>query len=265
MADVFAGKAVEFLEEHRDEPFFLYFATHDIHVPRLPHPRFQGRSGMGPRGDAILELDWQVGEVLSALDRLGLAENTLVLFTSDNGPVIDDGYRDQAVELLGDHRPSGPFRGGKYSAFEAGTRVPFIVRWPRRIAPATSGALISQIDFPASFAALAGVPLAAGDAPDSENVLRALLGDARQGREHLVEQGGPLSIIRGDWKLIEPRNGPRVNAQTNIELGNDPAPQLYNLADDPGERLNRAAERPELVAELTALLQRIRSGEGGGR
>jgi arylsulfatase A-like enzyme len=265
MADVFAGKAVAFLEEHRREPFFLYFATHDIHVPRLPHPRFVGRSGMGPRGDAILELDWQVGEVLAALDRLGLAENTLVLFTSDNGPVVDDGYRDQAVELLGDHRPAGPLRGGKYSAFEGGTRVPFIVRWPRRVAPGTSGALLSQVDFPATFAALTGVPLAPGDAPDSEDVLPALLGDSPRGRSQLVEQGGPISIIRGDWKLIEPRNGARVNAQTNTETGNNPQPQLYNLAEDPGERVNRAAERPELVAELTALLERIRAGEGGGR
>jgi arylsulfatase A-like enzyme len=262
MADVFAAKAVEFLDEHRAEPFFLYFATHDIHVPRLPHPRFVGRSGMGPRGDAILELDWQVGEVLAALDRLGLAENTLVLFTSDNGPVIDDGYRDQAVELLGDHRPSGPFRGGKYSAFEAGTRVPFIVRWPRRVEPGTSGALISQVDFPATFAALTGLPLAAGDAPDSENLLPALLGESPRGRETLVLQGGPISLIRGDWKLIEPRQGPRVNAQTNIETGSDPAPQLFDLATDPGERVNRAAERPELVAELTAMLERIRAGEG---
>jgi arylsulfatase A-like enzyme len=265
MADVFAAKAVAFLEQHRDEPFFLYFATHDIHVPRLPHPRFAGRSGMGPRGDAILELDWQVGEVLAALDRLELTENTLVLFTSDNGPVIDDGYRDQAVELLGDHRPSGPFRGGKYSAFEAGTRVPFIVRWPRRVEPGVSGALISQVDFPATFAALTGVPLVADDAPDSENVLAALLGDARQGRDHLVLQGGPISIIRGDWKLIEPRQGPRVNAQTNIELGNDSVPQLYNLSEDPGERVNRAGERPELVAELSALLERIRAAGGSGR
>src|SRR5690606_26215072 len=118
MARVFASKAVEFIEQHRDERFFLFFSTHDIHVPRVPHRDFAGRSGMGPRGDAILQLDWQVGQVLDALDRLGLRENTLVIFSSDNGPVVDDGYQDQAVELLGDHRPAGPFRGGKYSAFE---------------------------------------------------------------------------------------------------------------------------------------------------
>ena len=141
MADTFTRKAVEFIERHKARPFFLYFATHDIHVPRVPHPRFAGKSGMGPRGDAIVEFDWSVGEVLDALDENGLAENTLVILTSDNGPVVDDGYRDDAVEKLGGHKPAGPFRGGKYSIFEGGTRVPFIVRWPGRVKPGTSKAL----------------------------------------------------------------------------------------------------------------------------
>ena len=130
MADTFASEAVKFIERHRERPFFLYFALHDPHVPRVPHPRFVGETSMGPRGDAIVQADWCVGEVLATLDRLKLAENTLVVFSSDNGPVVDDGYQDDAVEKLGDHRPAGPLRGGKYSKFEAGTRVPFIVRWP---------------------------------------------------------------------------------------------------------------------------------------
>jgi len=126
MADVYARKAVAFIEQQRQKPFFLFFATHDPHVPRRPHPRFVGRTGMDPRGDAIIQADWCVGEVLTALDRLKLTRDTLVVFTSDNGPVVDDGYQDEAVEKLGSHRPAGPFRGGKYSLFEAGTRVPFI-------------------------------------------------------------------------------------------------------------------------------------------
>ena len=130
MAETFTREAVAFINRNKSRRFFLYFATHDIHVPRVPHPRFAGKSGMGPRGDAIVEFDWSVGEVLRALDENGLAESTLVVLTSDNGPVVDDGYRDDAVEKLGSHKPAGPFRGGKYSKFEGGTRVPFMVRWP---------------------------------------------------------------------------------------------------------------------------------------
>ncbi len=192
MADVFTRKATAFIEQHRGKPFFLFFAPHDPHVPRVPHPRFAGATPMGPRGDAIAQLDWSVGEVLATLDRLELADDTLVLFTSDNGPVVDDGYRDEAVEKLGDHAPSGPFRGGKYSNFEGGTRVPFVVRWPARVKPAVSDALISQVDLIATFAALVGRPLSDPGAPDSENVLPALLGTSKTARAALVEQAGSL-------------------------------------------------------------------------
>jgi len=121
IGDVITGKALNFIEKSKNEPFFLYFATHDVHVPRVPNPRFAGKSGMGPRGDAILEFDWSVGEVLKTLKRLGIEKNTIIIVTSDNGPVVDDGYKDQAVELLGAHKPAGKYRGGKYSSFEGGT------------------------------------------------------------------------------------------------------------------------------------------------
>jgi arylsulfatase A-like enzyme len=258
IADTITGKAVSFIEKHREEPFFLYFATHDIHVPRVPHPRFVGASGLGPRGDAIVQLDWSVGELLGTLDRLGLAQDTLVIFSSDNGPVVDDGYKDQAVELLDGHRPAGPLRGGKYSAFDAGTRVPFIVRWPGRVRPGVSAALACQIDLPASLAALTDQQLAFDDAPDSFDVLGALLGRTNAGRDHLVEHAGTLSLIQGDWKYIEPSKGPRMNVSTNTELGNDPQPQLYNLRDDLGEKTNVAAEHPRRVEEMAASLQKIR-------
>ena len=258
MADVLTGKATDFIERHRDEPFFLYYATHDIHVPRVPHARFAGKSGLGPRGDVILQLDWATGQILDTLDRLKLAGRTLVVFASDNGPVVDDGYRDDAVEKLGGHRPSGPLRGGKYSAFDGGTRVPMIVRWPGRVKPGVSDALVSQADFVASFATLTGQPLAREEAPDSLDVLGALLGTSPSGRDSLVEQAGALSLIAGRWKLISPNEGPRMSSQTNIELGNDPRPQLYDLSADLGERQNVAAEHPEVVRELTARLDRIR-------
>ncbi|MGC8794190.1 MAG: sulfatase-like hydrolase/transferase [Bryobacteraceae bacterium] len=259
MADVFTSKAVEFIEKHRSEPFFLYFATHDIHVPRVPHPRFAGKSGMGPRGDVILELDWCVGRILETLDRLDIARNTLVIFTSDNGPVVDDGYKDEAVEKLGDHKPAGPWRGGKYSIFEGGTRVPFLVRWPERIPRAMdSPALVSQIDLLHSLAFLTGAKLEENAGPDSFNIVSALLGADQQGRPHLVEQAGSLSVIVGRWKYVAPSKGPRYNKNTNTELGNDPQPQLYDLAVDPGERNNVAPQYPDKVQELSALLEKIR-------
>ena len=258
IADVITARATAFIEQNRDRPFFLYFATHDIHVPRVPHPRFAGRSGLGPRGDVILEFDWSAGEILKTLDRLNLARDTLVILTSDNGPVVDDGYKDQAVELLDGHKPSGPLRGGKYSAFDAGTRVAFIARWPGRVKAGVSDALVSQIDFLSSFAALTGQRLTDADAPDSYNVLDALLGRSGIGRDQLVEHAGTLSLIEGRWKYIEPSGGPRMNKYTNTELGNDPQPQLYDLSVDLGERRNVAAEHPDLVRDMAAQLKRIR-------
>lgn len=259
MADTITGKAKEFINKHKDERFFLYFSTHDIHVPRVPHPRFTGKSGLGPRGDAIMQFDWCVGEIVKTLDRLDLTENTLLILTSDNGPVVDDGYKDQAAENLSGHNPSGPLRGGKYSAFDAGTRVPFIVRWPGRVKPGESNALMCQIDFLASLASLTGLKLDANDAPDSYNVLSALTGKSPAGRDHLVEHAGTLSLIKGHWKYIEPSDGAKIARDVNIELGNDPEPQLYNLKNDLGERHNLAAQHPEIVKELASLLEKIRS------
>ncbi len=261
MADVFTSRAVAFLESRKAAPFFLYFGLHDPHVPRVPHPRFAGRTGLGPRGDAIAQADWSVGQILDTLDRLRLADNTLVILTSDNGPVLDDGYQDEAVTRAGGHRPSGPFRGGKYSIFEAGTRVPFLVRWPGRVKPGRSDALVSQVDLFASFAALTAQKIPAGDAPDSLNTLTTLLGQSRAGRRVLVEQAGTLAVRKGPWKYIAPGNGPRMNEATAIELGNAREPQLYDLRRDPGETTNLAAKYPARVRELEADLQHIQKGQ----
>jgi arylsulfatase A-like enzyme len=260
MADEITGKAVDFIKSSGHEPFFLYFSTHDIHVPRLPHKRFAGKSGLGARGDAILQLDWCVGELLDTLDRLGLTEKTLVIFASDNGPVVDDGYHDQSVEMLGDHEPAGPLRGGKYSAFEGGTRVPFILSWPGRVEPGVSDAMISQVDLYASLAALTGRQLPENAAPDSRNALPALLRRSDRDRDFVIEHAanGTLSIIKDDWKYIEPHEGPRVDGHTNIELGNAPKPQLYDLSQDIAERDNLAGRHPERVKELAALLEQMR-------
>ncbi|NLE58747.1 MAG: arylsulfatase [Planctomycetes bacterium] len=258
MADMITDKAVAFIERNQGRRFFLYFATHDVHVPRVPHPRFIGKSEMGPRGDVIVQFDACVGRVLDALDRLKLTENTLVILSSDNGPVVDDGYEDQAVEKLGDHKPAGPWRGGKYSNFEGGTRVPFLVRWPGRVKPGTSEALISQVDFIASFAALTGQSLGSDDAPDSMNILPALLGESKLGRDHLVQQAGVLSLRKGTMKYIEPGKGAKINKNTNVELGNNPAPQLYDLADDPGETRNLASGKQQEMNDMSETLQKLR-------
>lgn len=259
MADEYVRRATQFIERHKAEPFFLFFSTHDIHVPRIAHPRFAGKSGLGPRGDVILQLDSSVGELLEVLERNNLARNTLVIFTSDNGPVVDDGYRDDAVERLGAHKPAGPLRGGKYSIFEAGTRVPFIARWPARVQPGISDALISQVDFLASFAALAGQEFSSDTAPDSQNMLPALLGQSKKGRSTLVEHAGGLALRQDHWKFIPRRPGQPVNRNTNTETGNHPEVQLYNLATDLGETDNIASQHPEKVRELSQLLEAERA------
>ncbi len=264
MAEVFLDQAVSFVSDHREGPFFLYYAFHQPHVPRLPGERFAGSTGLGPRGDVIAEMDWCVGEMLDALERPGLRENTIVVFSSDNGPVLDDGYEDRAVECCGDHRPAGPLRGGKYSLFDGGTRVPFLLRWPGKVEPGTSAALVSHVDFLASFAGLVGVPLPARAGVDSFDMLPALLGRSATGRDELVAEGaGAKTLIRqGDWVCIPPHPGPAVSRTSGIELGNSPEVQLYNLSRDIGQVVNVAAEHPERTARMTARLREIREGAG---
>jgi arylsulfatase A-like enzyme len=260
IVDVLSTKANAFISSNRAQPFFLYYATHDIHVPRLPNPRFQNKTSMGPRGDAIAELDWSVGQILATLDRNGLRDNTIVLFSSDNGPVVDDGYQDEAAEKLGDHKPAGPHRGGKYSNFDGGTRVPFIAQWPGHIKrDSVSNALVGQVDLLSSLAALTGQPVPHADAPDSLNVLPALLGKSKTGRQSLVEHADSLGLIDGDWKVIEAGNGPAMDKDTNTELGNRPQPQLFHLSTDPGEKYDVANQFPDRLKTMLAELENLRT------
>lgn len=255
----FLAKAKAFIAQHQREPFFLTYALTEPHVPRMPSTMFKGKSGLGYRGDAILQLDWAVGEILKELDYLGLSNNTLVIFSSDNGPVLDDGYQDGAVTQLNGHKPAGILRGGKYSIFEAGTRVPMIIRWPAKVKPAVSDALVCQIDFLASFASLLKKELPRNQPTDSENLLAALLGNSKQGRSLLVEHAGTLSIIEGNWKYIEPSNRPAYDATTDTELGNATEPQLYDLSKDPSERNNLASQYPDKVKSLAEKLLQIKN------
>lgn len=258
MADVFTMQAVKFIAEHRDKPFFLYFATHDIHVPRVPHARFVGKTPMGPRGDAIAQFDWCVGEVAKALDEFGLADNTLLIVTSDNGPVLDDGYVDEANERLGGHSPSGLYRGGKYSLFEGATRVPFVVRWPGRVPKGkASDALFGQIDLATSLAALVGVAIPAGGCPDGENHLPALLGMDEVGRSQLIHESRRPALRLGKWKYIPPGpSGDQLGPWTQVKIEEPGA--LYDLSVDPGETRDLSASNRDRVKEIADLLQRLR-------
>ncbi len=264
LADKWVEKSNEFMEANEDKPFFLFFSSHDIHVPRMPHERFQGKTSLGYRGDAIVQLDWCVGEVMKTLDRLNLTEKTLVVFCSDNGPVLDDGYKDGAVEKIGNHRAAGQFSGGKYSVYEGGTRTPFITRWPGTIKPGVSDEVVCTIDFANSFAALTGQTLPEAACVDSLNLIDVMLGKAgATGRGHLVQQdngaNGTFGLRVGDWKLHRYDAKYARNVVVEKELANTKVPQfqLFNLANDPSEKTNVIKENPEIAEKLKAQLAKI--------
>ena len=261
LADRWIEKAVAWIAAERDRPFFLFLASHDPHVPRVPHERFQGKSGLGPRGDAILQFDWCVGEVTAALERLGLAEKTLVVVCSDNGPVMDDGYADFALERRGEHRAGGPLRGGKYSVYEGGTRTPFIARWKGTAAPRVSEEVVCTIDLAASLAALAGQAVPANAFPDSFDVSGALLGrPGAKGRVSLVQQdnvqAGNYGYRAGHWKLVRHDSRQAYNQRVEERLRNTPVPafQLFDLAQDIAEANDLAAARPEILERMKSEL-----------
>ncbi|MBL9209650.1 MAG: arylsulfatase [Opitutaceae bacterium] len=261
LGDKWVEKSVAWLEANRGQPFFLFFASHDLHVPRMPHERFQGKTGLGFRADSIVQFDWCVGELMKALDRLGLAEKTLVVLCSDNGPVMDDGYKDFALEQRGEHRAAGPYRGGKYSVYEGGTRTPFITRWKGRIRPGVSDEVVSTIDLAASFAALTGTPLPADAALDSFDVSGALLGTpGAKGREHFIQQdngqAGNYGFRVGNWKLVRHDSKTARNTVVEQQLANTPVPQfqLFDLAKDPGETKDVLAQHPDVAEKLKARL-----------
>lgn len=262
IADSITAHAIDFIKLHKSQPFFMYFATNDIHVPRFPHDRFRGKNPMGLRGDAIAQFDWSVGQILDVLDKMGLTENTLIILSSDNGPVVDDGYQDCAEELLNGHSPTGDLRGGKYSAFEGGTRVPVIVRWPKGITqPETSDVLISQIDWFASMASFVNARMPKGAAPDSYNRLGNLLGQDKEDRPWLIEQAAnnSLSVRTKEWKLIDGTDGPKmIPWGPKIETGYSPTPQLYKMKEA-GEQMNVAEQYPEKVFELQRILRKVRN------
>lgn len=261
IAQTIVTKAEKFITENREKPFFLFFGTHDIHVPRVPHADFRGKSGLGDRGDVILQLDWTVGKITEILENRQLLDNTIIIFSSDNGPVIDDGYQDRAFELLNGHTPMGMYRGGKYSLFEAGTRVPLIVYWKNQIEAGIQPARFSQIDLLRSMATLLDQSLEEEVAPDSQDALSVLLGRGNKDRDFIIHQNlnNALSISKEGWKYLEPDEHPAIEQWTGIELGNSSRPQLYHTAEDPAEKNNVAGKYPAIVRKLSDMLDSVRS------
>ena len=274
-------KAIEYIKKDRGQPFFLYFATTNIHHPFTPSPEFIGTSEAGRYGDFIHELDWMIGELLQALEEEQLADNTMVLLTSDNGGMLNQGG--QAAYAAG-HKMNGELLGFKFDAWEGGHRVPLIVRWPGKVpAGSTSDELASNVDFLATLAALVGQGQMAEEASDSYNMLPAITGDPEAPiRDQLIiAANNPkhLSIRKGPWMYIPAQGGggfwnAEVGAHTfggpaaiafadqensdivdgEIREGAPPA-QLYNLEEDPRQQENLYSSRPEIVKELEKALK----------
>lgn len=265
ISDILVEKALSFMEENTGSPFFMYFSTHDIHVPRIAHERWQGKSGFGPRGDVLLQLDEAVGELLKKIKDLGIEENTIVIFTSDNGPVLDDGYIDLAEEMIGAHKAAGPLRGGKYSAFEAGTRIPFAVFGAGIPVGKNQNALFSQVDLLASFAKFLGVNRDTSSSIDSEDHWEVLVGESNKSRSGLIQGAvqGVLSYVSAEgFKYIPPSNGEAmIPWGPKIESGFSAKPQLYDLNKDPNESTNLAERMPAKLSELVLEWKSIISKE----
>ncbi len=265
------AKSKAFIEAHKDEPFFLYVGLFEPHVPRVVDPRFAGTSDCGIRGDVIQQADWQVGQIMETLERLKLADNTLVILTSDNGPVLFDGYFDRSKEDANGHRPAGGLRGGKYLVFEGGARMPFIARWPGRTPVGVSDEMIGLTDMLASLSALAGETVPDGAGRDSLNVLPVLLDkSAKSPRDTVIIDGisGTRAIVKGNWKYVPGRAQGQASGMGRGANPNDPrfgesripSPLLFNLSKDQAEQTNVIERHPEKAAELARLLDEIVNG-----
>jgi arylsulfatase A-like enzyme len=244
MADTLAARAVKFIADNKAKPFFLYFAQQNVHVPRRPHPRFRGTSQCGIRCDALAEMDWSAGRIMAVLDSLGLADSTLLIFSSDNGGVLEDGYLDGSIDNANGHLPNGELRGGKYSIYEGGARMPFLVRWPGKVkAGSVSDQLICQIDMLATAAAMLGIASPPA-ALDSKSMLPTLLSGGKDpSRSEIVVQSNgaaKMAILSGDWKYVAGSG------------------ELYNLKTDLPEKTNIAAQNAAKAAELKAALDKVK-------
>ena len=278
---VFLRKSQEFLRDHSKskprQPFFLFHSMQAVHLPSLPADQFKGKTKSGPHGDFIFEMDWIVGELMKTLNELKVADNTIIIFASDNGPEVPT-----VIAMRRDHEHDGarPWRGVKRDQWEGGHRTPFIVKWPGKIKPAsTSDQITSLTDIFATCAAISGAEFPNEAAEDSHNMLPVL--DGTQGdkpvRPYMLQQtmSLALSVRRGDWKLLDHKGSGGNNYTRGGEWGmkqyaipnNDPdSPgQLYNLATDPGEKDNLYSKHPEIVRELKSLLEQSKKSGRSAR
>jgi hypothetical protein len=266
LASTVVAKSVAFIEQHKAGPFFLEMGLFEPHVPRVAAKPFVGTSDCGVRGDVIEQIDWEVGEIMKALDRLQLATNTLVIVSSDNGAILFDGYNDHSVEDLNGHQPTAGLRGWKYLTFEGGCRVPFIARWPQQIKPRVSDQLFNLMDCYATLAKIVGQKIPADSAPDSLDMTAVLLGKTKKNlRDNTVLHGiGGLALRQGQWKYIPATagaggmgSGANV-ADARFAAATIPEPLLFNLATDPDETTNVIAQHPDMAKKLAQQLETIK-------
>ncbi|MCP4856806.1 MAG: arylsulfatase [Fuerstiella sp.] len=284
VATTLKDKAVQWIHDHKSKPFFLYFPTTNIHHPFTPAPQFEGTSAAGPYGDFIHELDWVVGEVMQALDDVGVADNTLLIFTSDNGGMLNRGG--QEARRRG-HLANSTLLGFKFDAWEGGHRIPFIARWPGQIKSGSeSNSLISNVDLMATVATVLNQTLKADQGPDSFNMLPALTGQPNTRiRDHLLiapVRKSHLTLRQGDWVYIGAQDAGGFNQKkvgdhglggaaahpftghvnSDIENGrikpDAPKTQLYNLKEDPLQKINVVQRFPEIAARMRLAMDHIK-------
>lgn len=265
------NRTISYLENRattdKDQPFFLYFAPYVPHIPLAVSPDFRGKTKAGLYGDYVYELDHYIGRILATLDRLGLRENTLVLFASDNGSQFEltsseldmtsasnsPGNQQRDTALTYRHQPNWPLRGNKWSIYEGGVRTPFIARWPKHIpAGKTSDQVMALTDMLATLAAVTHYTRAEGEGRDSYNMLPALSGKSPTERPEIVVQasGKLFGIIQGKWKYVGVGNYKRTDP-------NDPPGALYDLSTDEGEQVNLYDEYPEIARDLQQKLLKM--------
>jgi arylsulfatase A-like enzyme len=242
------------------KPFFLYLPLTGPHNPWVPNEEFRGKSQVGLRGDMILEMDWSLGKIMSLLEELEIDKDTLLIFTSDNGP---HSFDVDELEVYGHDQTAG-YRGQKADIWEGGHRVPFIAGWPNAIpAGTTSNETVELTDFMATCAEIVGAAIPDGAAEDSCNVLPAMLGQCLEKpiREAIVSHSleGMFAVRKGRWKFIDGPLGGGFHWKEALKQYPDAAPgQLYDMESDAAERENLYERRPEVVAELRGLLDGYR-------